>query len=85
MADILSLVLSSVKFVPKCYELLEERLLKDDIEKMRLAATQSPSMVAWRAQPGTEEHKKYERMVKAKLLIRSAMFPNTYELPTRYH
>jgi len=32
-----------------------------------------------------EDHKKYERKVKAKLLRQSAMFPNTYELPTRYH
>jgi len=57
MAHILTLALSSLKFVPKCYELLEERLLKDDIEAMRAAAAQDPSMVAWRAQPGTKTTK----------------------------
>ena len=62
MADILTLALSSLKFVPKCYELLEERLLSDDIEKMRAAAVQSPTMVLWRARPGTEEHKKFKRI-----------------------
>jgi hypothetical protein len=41
-------------------------------------------MLNWRAEPGTEEHKKFERMVSAKLLVRSPMFPNSYQLPTRY-
>jgi hypothetical protein len=81
MADILSVVLSSAKFVPKCYELLKQRRFRDEIEEMRSAAAKSPSTLNWRAEPGTEEHKKFERMVNAKLLVRSPMFPNSYQLP----
>jgi len=52
---------------------------------MREAAANSPSMLAWLAVPGTPEYDLYERMVKAKLLVRSAMFPHSYNLPTRYY
>ena len=83
--DIPSWGIPALKMIPKIYEKIEEHRLKDQIDAMRAAAAQSPSMIAWRAKPGTEEHTLYERMVKAKLLRRSAMFPYSYELPTRYH
>jgi hypothetical protein len=84
MVDILSLVLSSVKFVPQWCQRFQQRRFKNEIEEMRAAAAKSPSTLNWRAEPGTEEYKKFERMVNAKLLVRSPMFPNSYQLPTRY-
>jgi hypothetical protein len=83
--DIPSWAIPALKLLPTAYEKIEEHRLKKFIEEMRAQAAKSPSMVAWRAAPGTSEHDLYERMVKTRLLVRSTMFPNTYELPTRYH
>lgn len=85
MVDIPAWALSALKLLSKGRALLEQKRLKKHIEEMRAEAAKSPSMVAWRAAPGTPEYELYERMVEARLLMRSKFFPQHYNLPTRWH
>lgn len=79
-----SAVFSIPKLVKRCYVFFEKRTLEKEIQPFRAAACKSPSQVAWTADPGTEHHRLFERMVKVNLMVRSPLFPNQYMLPTRW-
>lgn len=72
------------KYLKDCYQFFERRNLEKQIEPLRAAACESPVRVAWTAKPGTETYQIFERMVKAKLMVRSPWFPYQYMLPTRW-
>jgi hypothetical protein len=74
-----------MNLLPKGWHWLQKKRFNKKIEEMRAEAAKSPSMIAWRAEPGTPEYKLYERMVNAKLLVRSTLFPHHYNLPTRWY
>jgi len=80
-----STVFSIPKVFNACLDFFKKRSLDKKIRPYRDAACASPARVAWSAKPGTEEYRLFERMVNAKLIIRSPWFPNQYMLPSRWH
>jgi hypothetical protein len=83
--DMYSLVLSVLKLFVNAIERLQLYKLEKHVEPLRAAARSHPSQLAWRAEPGTKEYRLYEKLVRAKLMVRSPWFPGQYMLPTRWH
>ena len=74
-----------MKWFDKAYNSLSHRNLEKHVEPLRAAARAHPGRLEWRVEFGSQEYDLSEKLVREGLLLRSALFPNFYKLPTRYH